>query len=392
MPRRSSSYGVIVAGLGAMGSAAVHHLATRRARVLGLDRFAPPHVMGSSHGRSRIIREAYFEDPLYVPLVQRAYELWDELAVSAGREILVRTGGVMIGPPDGTVAAGALRSAARHGLPHERLTAAQLNDRCPGFRPTVDMIGVWEPRAGYLVPEAAIAAHLEVAARHGAELRTGEAIVDWRATGDGVEVTTTNAVYRADRLVLALGAWMPRLIRDLDLPLTIERNVLYWFKPTRATTLFDRDRFPIWLCEYAPGLVWYGFPDTGQGVKVALHHQGTAADPDALRRDVGPEEIAYIRALLRTFMPTADGPLVETAVCMYTNTPDEHFIIDRHPAYPQVIVASPCSGHGFKFSSAIGEQLAMLAMDAEPTFDLRPFGIARLTGAASGSSRGAVAD
>ena len=377
----ASRHDVIVAGLGAMGSATVYHLARRGARVLGIDRFAPPHAMGSSHGRSRIIREAYFEDPLYVPLVQRAYELWDDLQRESGREILVRTGGLMIGPPDGTVAGGALRSALQHGLPHERMTAAELYDRVPGFRPTVDMIGVWEPRAGYLIPETAIGAHLSCAESRGAEIRKGEAIVDWRATANGVEVTTSNAVHRADRLVLALGAWMPRLLRDLALPLAVERNVLYWFKPGRATALFDRDRFPIWLCEYAPGRVWYGFPDAGHGVKVALHHQGTAADPDGLLRDVGPEEIAYIRALLRTFMPDADGPLVETAVCMYTNTPDEHFIIDRHPVHAQAIVASPCSGHGFKFSSAIGEQLALLATGERSSLDLRPFRLDRFSAA-----------
>lgn len=381
MPPAPSHHDVIVAGLGAMGSATVYHLARRGARVLGIDRFVPPHTMGSSHGRSRIIREAYFEDPLYVPLVQRAYELWDELQRESGREILVRTGGLMIGPPDGTVAGGALRSALQHGLPHERMTASEVYERVPGFHPTVDMIGVWEPRAGYLIPETAIGAHLSCAESRGAELRKGEAIVDWHATANGVEVTTTNAVHRADRLVLALGAWMPRLLRDLALPLTVERNVLYWFKPGRATTLFDRDRFPIWLCEYAPGRVWYGFPDTGHGVKVALHHQGTAADPDGLLRDVGPEEIAYIRALLRAFMPDADGPLVETAVCMYTNTPDEHFIIDRHPVHPQAIVASPCSGHGFKFSSAIGEQLALLATGERSSLDLRPFRLDRFSAA-----------
>ena len=373
------SYDVIVAGLGAMGSAAVYHLARRGRRVLGIERFVPPHAMGSSHGRSRIIREAYFEDPLYVPLVQRAYELWDELQREASREIIVRTGGLMIGPPDGLVAGGALKSALEHGLPHERLTAVQLHERVPGFRPTVDMIGVWEPHSGYLIPETAIAAHLSLAERHGAELRTSETIVEWRADGDTVEVTTVRGAYRADRLVLALGAWMPRMLRDLELPLAIERNVLYWFQPARRTTLFDRERFPIWLSEYAPGRVWYGFPDTGNGVKVALHHQGSAADPDALRRDVGPEEIAYIRALLRSFMPAADGALVETAVCMYTNTPDEHFIIDRHPARSQVIVASPCSGHGFKFSSAIGEQLALLALGEPSTFDLRPFRLDRFS-------------
>lgn len=372
-------YDVIVAGLGAMGSATLYHLARAGARVVGIDRFAPPHAMGSSHGRSRIIREAYFEDPLYVPLVQRAYELWDELQRESGREILVRTGGVMIGPPDGIVARGALRSAAQHELPYERLTAAELNERLPGFRPTVDMIGVWEPRAGYLVPETAIAAHLSLAERHGAALAINEAIVDWRATGAGVEVTTSHAVYSADRLILALGPWMPRMTHDLELPLAVERNVLYWFKPERATTSFDRDRFPVWICEYAPGRAWYGFPDSGHGVKVALHHQGEVADPDALRREVGSDEIAYMRALIRAFMPAADGALVETAVCMYTNTPDEHFIIDRHPAHPRVIIASPCSGHGFKFSSAVGEQLALLALDAKPRFDLGAFRIGRFT-------------
>lgn len=383
----SADYDVIVAGMGAMGSAALYHLARVGARVVGIDRFNPPHTMGSSHGRSRIIREAYFEDPLYVPLVQRAYELWDELERESDREILVRTGGLMIGPPDGTVAAGALRSARHHGLPHERLTAAQLNERFPGFRPRVDMVGVWEPRAGYLVPENAIAAHLALAARHGAKLALSEPVVDWRATGDGLEVTTSDSVYRADRLILALGAWMRGMVRDLELPLAVERNVLYWLKPARPTTLFDRDRFPIWLCEYAPGRVWYGFPDDGHGVKVALHHQGAPADPDALRRDVGPDEIAYIRALVRAFMPDADGPLVETAVCMYTNTPDEHFLIDRHPAHPRIVIASPCSGHGFKFSSAIGEQLALLATGAPPRLDLSPFRIDRFARQASSFMR-----
>jgi sarcosine oxidase len=373
-------FDVIVAGLGAMGSAALYHLARAGVRVLGIDRFAPPHAMGSSHGRSRIIREAYFEDPLYVPLVQRAYELWDDLQRESRREILVRTGGLMIGPPDGTVVRGALRSAVEHRLPYEELTAAELPQRMPGFRPTVDMTAVWEPRAGYLIPETAIAAQLSLAEAHGATLAVNEPVIDWRADNDGVEVTTSSGVYRAERLILALGAWMPTMVRDAALPLTVERNVLYWFKPARATTLFDRERCPIWLCEYAPGRVWYGFPDTGHGVKVALHHQGTVADPDSLRRDVASEEAAYMRALIRAFMPDADGPIVETAVCMYTNTPDEHFIIDRHPAHPRVILASPCSGHGFKFSSAIGEQLALLATDAEPRFDLGPFRLGRFAG------------
>jgi sarcosine oxidase len=275
MPRHD----VIVVGLGAMGSAAAHHLARRGARVLGLDRFAPPHAQGSSHGKSRIIREAYFEDPLYVPLVRRAYELWAALERESGREILVRTGGLMLGPPDGVVVPGALRSAREHGLPHEALDAREVRRRVPGFRPAADMAGVWEPRAGYLVPEAAVAAHLALAARDGAELRADEPALAWRATADGVEVTTGRGTYAADRLVLAAGAWMPALLGPSGAPLAVERTVLYWFRPERPTGLFDRARFPVFICEYAPGLAWYGFPDAGDGVKVGLHHHGSAPTP-----------------------------------------------------------------------------------------------------------------
>ena len=375
-----ATYDAIVVGLGATGSAAAFHIARRGARVLGLDRFDAPNAMGSSHGKSRIIREAYFEDPLYVPLVRRAYERWEELERLSGRALFVRTGGLMLGPEDGAVVAGALASARLHALPYELLSAAEVHRRVPGFRPTTDMVGVWEPRAGFLVPEAAIAAHLELAARHGAELRTHEPVTSWRAAGDGVEVTTARGTYAAGRLVLAAGAWMGTLAAELALPLAVERNVIHWFRPARATDLYAPERFPIFICEYAPGLAWYGMPDAGDGVKAALHHHGEAADPDTLRRTVGDDEVAYVRALLRAFMPAADGPLAASAVCMYTNTPDGHFVLDRHPAHPQVIVASPCSGHGFKFASAVGEQLADLALDGAPSMDLSPFGVARFGG------------
>jgi sarcosine oxidase len=182
--------------------------------------------------------------------------------------------------------------------------------------------------------------------------------------------------------VLAAGAWTSTLLGGLALPLAVERNVLHWFRPERATTLYDPSRFPVFLCEYAPGRVWYGFPDVGDGVKIALHHQGEPADAESLRRTVAPEEVSYVHALLRAFMPDADGPAVESVVCMYTNTPDEHFILDRHPAHPQVVIASPCSGHGFKFSPAIGELAADLALDATPAFDLTPFRVARFVPAA----------
>jgi len=241
------------------------------------------------------------------------------------------------------------------------------------------MVGVWEPRAGFLSPERAIDAHLALASSHGAELRADEPLLRWDVRDSGtVQVTTARGSYAAGRLVLAAGAWTAGLLPDLKLPLAVERTVVHWFRPARATALYDPERFPIFICEYAPGLAWYGFPDDGVGVKVALHHHGEAvADPDSIRREVGPEEVAYVRALLRTFMPAADGPLVESSVCMYTNTPDEHFLIDAHPAHPEVLIASPCSGHGFKFSPAVGELLADLATGEAPSFDLTPFSASR---------------
>ncbi|HEX5818226.1 MAG TPA: N-methyl-L-tryptophan oxidase [Gemmatimonadales bacterium] len=373
----SAAYDVIVAGLGAMGSAALHQLARRGHRVLGLDRFAPPHALGSSHGRSRIIREAYYEDPRYVPLVQRAYECWADLEAASGVTVFRRTGGLTLGPAGGELAEGARRSAAMHRLPHELLSAAEIRRRVPALQPDDDMIGVWEPRAGVLAPEAAIGAALAMARRHGAEVRLDTALRSWRAAADHVEVLTDAGTFHASRLVLAVGAWTRKVLAELDLPLAVERNVLLWFTPEPATTAFAPERFPVFLCEYAPGRAWYGFPDTGEGVKLALHHHGGSWDPDHLDREVRDEDVGAVRALARRYLPAANGALRETATCMYTTTPDGHFIIDRHPAHPHVVIASPCSGHGFKFASAIGEVLADLTEDRATTLDLSPFALAR---------------
>ena len=367
---------VIVIGLGAMGSATAYHLARRGQRVLGLDRFSPPHTMGSSHGQTRIIREAYFEHPSYVPIVQRAYVLWDELARAVNAPLLLPTGGLMIGAPDSIVFSGAKRSADTHRLPHEVLSASEVRQRFPALRPSDDMMAVLEPRAGILFPERCIAAHLALAARHGANLRTEEPVVRWIAAGDGVEVTTTKGVYRAGQMILSAGSWARKLLPDLDPPLTIERQVLFWFDPKSAPTLFYAEHFPIhlWQVDAGEGVkFFYGFPDLGEGVKIAGHHQGAAVSPDSVSREVAPAEVDAMRGLLRRYLPQADGPLRSSTVCLYTNTPDEHFWIDRHPAHPQVIIASPCSGHGFKFSSAIGEILGDMVTSGISQFDLSLF-------------------
>ncbi len=375
----SKSYDVIVAGLGAMGSMTVQQLASRGHRVLGLERFHSPHAFGSSHGQTRIIREAYFEDPLYVPLVQRAYACWTALEQLSGAQLFTRTGGLMIGSPDGELTVGARRSAQAHALQHDVVSGDALHARFPAFLPDVNMIGVWEPNAGILAPERAISAALGVAAASGADVRMNEPLQSWHATPSGVTVRTALGDYHAQHLVLTLGPWIAESLPELQLPVQVQRNVLYWFTPLRNREQFAPARFPIFLCEYTAGQSLYGFPDTGDGVKLALHHHGEYTQPDALRREVTSEEVDVIRGLMARYLPDANGVLRQTAACMYTNTPDGHFIIDAHPAHENVTIASPCSGHGFKFASAIGEVLADRAVGRRPAFDLHPFRLSRFT-------------
>lgn len=376
-----NSYDLIIAGLGAMGSATAYHAAKRGHRVLGLDRFAPPHNFGSSHGKSRIIREAIFEHPAYVPLVRRAYECWAELEDRTGTSLLRCTGGVSLGAPDSVIVTGARASAVASSLPYEELSAADIARRIPPFRPERDTVGIWDPRAGIVAPEAAIRSHLASAADSGAELHVDEPVLHWEADtgqGGGVQVTTPRATYQGDRLVLAVGAWLGHLLPDLDLPLAVERQVMYWFRPQRNPDQFEAGRLPIFVWEFAPGRAWYGLPDLGDGIKIGVHHEGQSTTADTVRREVTAEDEQAVRTLLKRYVPDADGPPIASAVCLYTNTPDRQFLIDWHPAHPDVLIASPCSGHGFKYASALGEVLTDLAFTGETPFDLSPFRLARL--------------
>ncbi len=370
-------YDVIVAGLGAMGSQTLAECARRGIRAAGFDRFSPPHEQGSSHGKSRIIREAYFEDPIYVPLVQRAYERWAALEAETGTSLYRRTGGLCYGPSDGELVRGARRSAELHGLAHETLTADQVRERFPAFVMRDDWVGVLEPRAGMLDPEAAIAAALTVAERRGARVRRTEPVLRWRQEGDGVRVETATGVHVASHLVIAAGMWVRSLVEDLALPVRVMRNVIHWFTPARDAVLFTPERFPVFIGEIGAGPMWYGFPDAGDGVKIAFHHFGPECEPETVDRVVRPDDVALVRDAIARFMPAANGVLRASAVCTYTNTPDEHFIIDRHPTADRVWVASPCSGHGFKFSAAIGEALVDLVQTGRSRFDLAPFAIGR---------------
>jgi sarcosine oxidase len=373
----SDEYDAIIVGLGAMGSSAFYHLARRGARVLGVDRFATPHIHGSTHGRTRIIREAYYEHPCYVPLVQRAYELWAELEREAGETLFVQTGGLMIGPPDGTLFAGALRSATEHGLEHAVLDPAAVHRRYPGFHVPAGAMALYEPRAGLLFPERCVEVQLALATRLGGATRTGVEVSRWEADDHGVSVFTDGGTLRARTLILAAGPWLSTLVPELDLPLEVERQLFHWFEPSAHPEWYDAAHSPISLIEYATERFFATFPDVGHGVKAGIHHEGETIDPDAPRMPASAAEGAEMQELLARYLPQAAGRILDRATCIYTNTPDHDFLIDRHPAHPNVILASPCSGHGFKFSSAIGEILADLALTGESGVDLRPFAVSR---------------
>ena len=371
-------YEVIIAGLGAMGSATAAELAGQGVSVLGLDKFHPPHQFGSSHGLSRIIREAYFEHPMYVPLVQRAYELWESLERRSGRKLLWPTGGLMLGAPDSVLVTGARRSAETHHLPHKNLSAAEIRHRFPVFALPEEMVAVWEPRAGVLFPELALRTQLERAASAGAVLKFEEPMLAWEPTQGGVRVRTASETYVAKQLLISSGAWLGSLVPELKLPLSVERQVLFWFAPRANPEIFAPAACPIYILEYEPRRFFYGFPDLGDGLKIGVHHEGVGTGPDALDRVVKEDEIHSARTLLERFLPNAAGPLKSSAVCMYTNTPDEHFILDFHPQWPQVLIASPCSGHGFKFAPVIGEIATTLLLGRQPPFDLSLFKLSRL--------------
>lgn len=360
------SFDAIVVGLGAHGSAAALSLARRGLRVVGLERFGRGEAMGSSGGRTRIIRLAYFEDPSYVPLAVEAWDRWLELEVASGVPILTRTGGLYGGLAGSSVLEGSIRSAREHGLPHEVVPADEVRRRWPVFDPPDGASALIEEQAGVLRADAAIEAALSLAEEHGAALRFGERVVDWRpAPGGGFEVETAGgAVVGGAHLVLTAGPWSADFVPDLGLPLEIERIPVLWFEPRMPAADLGPGRLPIWILETPTDGSFYGFPyDRGVGLKVARHHsEAVVASADDLDRELRPADEARVRAFLASHMPAADGPLTDSTICLYTNTPDGHFVIDAHPAASGVAFASACSGHGFKFAPVIGEILADLAV------------------------------
>ena len=370
---------VLVVGLGAMGSATLHALAGRGLDVVGVDAYDPPHSLGSTHGRSRIIREAYYEHPAYVPLVRTAYAAWARLEAASGARLFLRTGGLNIGPRDGALVSGALASAGRHGLDVELLEAREINRRHPAYAVPEGMVGVFEPSAGMLFPEACISAFLEVARSLGAEVRPHMRVSALVRMSDGIRALASAGELRARRVVVCAGAWTASLMATLgmELPLVVTRQTMHWLAPASDAALTRPSRFPVALIEGALGHIFYAMPDVGDGVKAAIHHDGNSVNADTVDRTVNAADTAVVEDHVARFMPGAGTSIRESAVCLYTNTPDHDFIIDTGDGMPDVVVVSACSGHGFKFASAIGDIAARMVLGEDAGTDLSHFATSR---------------
>jgi sarcosine oxidase len=373
---------VIVIGLGAMGLATAAELARRGAHVLGIEQYGIPHARGSSHGAARVFRTAYFEHADYVPLLKRSRTLWRAMGEESGSPLLLETGVLYGGRANSPLITGSLASAKQHGLAVQTLTADELGRRFQQFALDEGMVALFEPSAGMLLAEASLSALAGIALRHGAELRAFEPVISWSAGGDGVRVTTARAEYSAARLVFCGGAWSGRLLAELGLPLRVTRQVSAWIWPGEPAS-FGIDRFPTWAIESAEGAFYYGFPlhASATGMKVAAHDPGPAFDPDSPHRPVDPADAAGALAFLSRHIPAAAGQVVNLQACMYTMTPDSHFILDRHPGHERVCLAAGFSGHGFKFAPVIGEIMADLALSGGTRHSIEFLSLGRFAGA-----------
>jgi sarcosine oxidase len=356
--------GVLVVGVGAVGACTCRALAQRGADVIGLDRFSIPNVEASYHGESRVFRTAYYEHPDYVPLLQRARQLWLAMGCESSEPLYLETRGLYMGRATSPFVCGSLKSLEAHGLEYERLDRAALRERFAQWCLPDDFVGVLEPHAGVLYSQNIVAAAAHGARRAGAILREAEAVLDWRADSSGVDVRTDCCTYRADRLVLCAGAWSKPMLGDIGRCLTVTRQVMAWFQPDDAAR-FSPGCFPIWGLDCGDEPFHYGFPVLPEfpGLKLAHHAPGPATTPHDIDRQPHASEIESIRAAARTYLPGADGRLLRASVCMYTNSPDGHFIVDTHPDSDRVLMCAGLSGHGFKFASVLGEALADLATD-----------------------------
>ncbi len=373
-----NEYDAIVIGVGGMGSAALYHLACRGLRALGIERYDVPNDMGSSGGLSRMIRLSYHEHPSYVPLVRRAYELWQQLENGFGQRLLVTTGSLRGGDEGSALFQGSKLACDINHLPYQILAGPEINQRFPGYQLPEDVVAVYQAEGGFLNAERCIIAHVTAALELGAQVHGREQVLDWEPSGDGVRVETDRGSYTARNLVVCAGAWAAKMVPELTRWAVPERQVLAWFLPSRPE-LFRPEAFPVFGLEVEEGR-YYGFPSYEiPGFKVGrYHHLSQEVDPDTMDRDVHPEDEETLRSFTSRYFPLAAGPTLALKTCMFTNSPDGHFIIDLHPKYSQVSIAAGFSGHGFKFCSVVGEIMADLVQKGETSHDLTLFRLDRL--------------
>jgi len=371
-------FDAIVIGLGAMGSATVYQLASHGIKVLGLEKFSLNHINGSSHGKTRIIRTSYFHNSFYVPLVKRAFELWSNTQAESGRNLIKMTGALLYGLPDSTLITGGVTSSKKYNLPYEILDSRTAATRFPAFKADDEEVAFYEEGAGILFPEECIQAHTILAEKSGAKLHFNEPVTRWDIQNGRAEVRTVNETYTANCLVLSPGAWLTALVPELRLPLQTERQTVFWFEPQRNKEIFSPSRMPVYVWQMkGEKYYYYGVPDVGDGVKAAKDHDGELTSPDQVRREVTREDEVPVRQFLKRHIPSVDGSPDSSTTCLYTNTPDGHFIIDFHPNHRNVIIVSACSGHGFKFSSVIGEVVREMVEDGESKLDISLFKVNR---------------
>ena len=364
---------VIVVGLGAHGSSTAYQLAKRGIDVVGIDLFHPPHLMGSSHGPSRILRMAYKEGSDYVPLLRRSFDLWHELNNAYHEPSFQVTGGLFMGQPTGRAMTGMQAASREQNVQIHMMTPDEVRTKYPSFKIPDSWEAIWDPNSGAIFPEVAVAAHLNLADKYGADLRFDERVTDWKATSSGVAVRTGHGSYEADSLILTSGVWMPGMLGDLAIPLEIERVSLWMLEPRANHDFFRAGNFPNASFEIGEKYPLYMQADFGTGVKIALDHHGTPTTVDSVNRETTQEDHDKIFEQIRRFVPDLDGKILDSAVCMYTNTPDLNFVVDKHPNHDNVIIGSACSGHGFKFAPVMGEILTDLAIKGSSHFDLEMF-------------------
>ena len=372
------NFDAIVIGIGAMGSSITYQLASHGIKVLGIERFALNHTNGSSHGKTRIIRTAHFEHPTYIPLVQRSFELWSQLKAQSGADIIKMTGALIFGLEESPLVSAAISSSKQHNLPYEILSSNEAANRFPMFRPDNDEVAFHEKTAGILFPEECIQTYARLAEGFGAEIHFNEPVRQWNAQEGQVEVKTENETYTAKKVIFSAGPWLTELIPELNLPLQVERQVVFWFGPQRNESIFTPQKMPVFIWQMKDSCSFYGIPNMGDGVKAARHHYGGFTPPDKVNRTVTEADQVPVRKFLKHHIPLVDSPPISSTTCLYTNAPDDHFIIDFHPDHRNVLIVSACSGHGFKFSSVIGEIVRQTVQDGKSTFDVSLFRIKRL--------------